>query len=459
MEDMEEITLTGATEGDEASRREKFKGTAVYKALQKFEAREVAAHDVIAALQDESCLPDASLTIHLAAASDDAWARMVLSAEFFLKILQKDPAYEKKATNLEKFGALCERYIPRERNSTIEAMFAVVKKDFLMLREKLQNVTLIEESLNNIVANNFELFDKVIEIKGCIPCLVSSAQVALSVSWERLSRNTKNFIFAYNEFVVHSEHFVELRRNGHSVNCSRPHLKKKELDAKMRGKSKQDIIRMTQTSFESRMRQQQVGAAERAERTTRHHQARIPPKRGLLTQKGNSSRKKQKANERENDMGDIGDIMFEDIASVSDVSALLGEFGDDSGDERMEGESIVTSNKRQWHTLLPERCAVKRFLFFEHRREGAPVPAAALEKRVNGCLEDAGNIDTLDVVEIASQSTYITTNLHDTPHYGRTDPHDVIRRATEQGVRMSGELHKKHCISRGESVDHSLNLR
>ena len=61
---MEEITLTGATEGDEASRREKFKGTAVYKALQKFEAREVAAHDVIAALQDESCLPDASLTIH-----------------------------------------------------------------------------------------------------------------------------------------------------------------------------------------------------------------------------------------------------------------------------------------------------------------------------------------------------------------------------------------------------------
>ena len=142
MEDMEEITLTGATEGDEASRREKFKGTAVYKALQKFEAREVAAHDVIAALQDESCLPDACLTVHLAAASDDAWARMVLSAEFFLKILQKDPAYEKKATTLEKFGALCETYIPRERNSTIEAMFAVVKKDFLLLREKLQNVTL-----------------------------------------------------------------------------------------------------------------------------------------------------------------------------------------------------------------------------------------------------------------------------------------------------------------------------
>ena len=91
MEDMEEITLTGATEGDEASRREKFKGTAVYKALQKFEAREVAAHDVIAALQDESCLPDASLTIHLAAASDDAWARMVLSAEFFVKILHAAP--------------------------------------------------------------------------------------------------------------------------------------------------------------------------------------------------------------------------------------------------------------------------------------------------------------------------------------------------------------------------------
>jgi hypothetical protein len=63
MEDMEEVTPIGAMEGDEASRREKFKGTAVYKALQKFEVRQVAAHDVIAALQDESCLPDASLKL------------------------------------------------------------------------------------------------------------------------------------------------------------------------------------------------------------------------------------------------------------------------------------------------------------------------------------------------------------------------------------------------------------
>jgi len=74
MEDVEQVTPIGAKEGDEASQREKFKGTPVYKALQKFEAREMAAHDVIAALQDESCLPDACLTVHLAAASDDAWA-------------------------------------------------------------------------------------------------------------------------------------------------------------------------------------------------------------------------------------------------------------------------------------------------------------------------------------------------------------------------------------------------
>jgi len=59
-------------------------------------------------------------------------------------------------------------YITEEISA--KAMFAVVKKDFLLLREKLQNVTLIKESLNNIIANNFELFDKVIDIKGCIPC-------------------------------------------------------------------------------------------------------------------------------------------------------------------------------------------------------------------------------------------------------------------------------------------------
>lgn len=399
----------------------------IFRVIQDFGDGRVDADAVANTIKEEVELPDPTLTALVAAVSGRDWNKILSSAEAFVRLLQADGKYESVRT-IEKLGTLWPTYAPHQRNSDREDMFERAKMKFTNLQANLQDFKQINMALSEIAEDHQELYDQVEGVKSTLMPIPATAYTALKIRWRKLSRDTKLFLFVYNEFGTHGQRFLNLTRDGTRIYAERRAMDLVAMTEMLFDKTRDEIRSAAELSFNLRTGRRIVEYPDTGP-------GRVRRRRRPRRQQERNVRPRLDEPEPEIELNAILDApdLNEDHENLNlDEMPILEEMEV----ENDEGEWVRLEETDQWHLLLPESVNRRRYLFFEHRQLGAAVPSAAVEKRLGAFLEDPENITCLDIIDIACGTTYITKNLHKTPHYGHNDTTTVVQEALERGIRV-----------------------
>ena len=191
-------------------------GSELFDTMTDFEVMKVDAETVKRAIKREQALPDATLTVLLAAVAGKAWAQMESAAQLWLHFLREDAAYGQ----IRALGQLVGRFPNFElnrRNKEMEKMSKVVEKWFDIFKNQLTLYSKVEERLDSIAQNREDLVEDIVDIKASMSSVSSNVHAATTVLFFHLRKETKYYIHVCSEYVLNGESIVENMENGTSL--------------------------------------------------------------------------------------------------------------------------------------------------------------------------------------------------------------------------------------------------